>query len=164
MKQVILKVVILFVAIFSLANLIPLLPNDFYKKLTVFVLFHALTIGLIVFHLKKANSLRIYGMYLVAITLIYGYVNYTDNGLLFYVLTGGGINFKSIWLILLLTTLLSIGIYGLAKGGRLFPVSANRIIVVSLLLLLAYLVTELPVYHRYSYDHGHSFWRGGHLH
>lgn len=164
MKGVVLKLAVLVFLMFSLVSLIPLLPNQFYKGLTVFILLSALIAGLMTLHLKRTNSLRIYGWYLTAIAFIYGYANYTASGLLFYAATRGALNFKSVWLILFLVILISLGIYAIVKGGRFFPVSANRIIIVSLLLLLAYVITELPIYNHYPYNHGHSLWRSGHLH
>lgn len=164
MKQVIFKVAAIFIVTFCLASLIPFLPNDFHKLLTVFILLHMMIATLITIHLKRVNSLRIFGIYLTATMLIYCYLNYTDHGLLSTVLHYGFIDFKSIILTLLSTILAGLGIYAIVRDGEFFPISSNRMIIISLVLLFAYLITELPVYHHYPYDHGHSFWRGGHLH
>lgn len=107
-------------------------------------------------------------MYLIAFVLLLEIINGDDYHLIRYALEHGHYPFKFFFQIFSLFTPILLGIIHLIKGGRLFPISKNKLVLAGILFLALYLFAEIPLHGIHGKfggnQHGHSYWSHGHLH
>lgn len=124
--------------------------------------------GLAWFHLRKTNSNRLFGLYLILTVMIYDLINYNPIW-----------GFESIFLIgfeywaftirtFLTLIIFAIGIYHLIKGGDKEITFKRTDLKISLALILGLLVIETPIYNIHGdfggSPHGHNLIDGFHFH
>ncbi len=143
-------------------------PNKLMMALGVFAAVNILTLTLIFLHLKRSNSVRLFGIYLIAFVFLLEIANGDDYDLIRYALEHEYYPFKFFFQIFSLLVPVLLGIIHLIKGGRLFPISKNKLVLAGILFLALYLFAEAPLHGIHGdlggNQHGHSYWSGGHLH
>lgn len=142
--------------------------DKLYSPIIFFVSLNAMLFGLVWFHLRKRNSNRLMGFYLILTVMIYDLINYEPTW-----------GFESIFLIdfehwgftfrtLLTLIIFAIGIYHLIKGGDKEITLKRTDLKISLALVLGLLIIEAPLYNIHGdfggNPHGHSLIDGFHFH
>lgn len=138
-----------------------------YSALLGFIGLNGLCVGLSLRQLKSANSLRIFGGYLLIYLLCLILIDLRGLGNeLYYVVNYGQISFAS--RTILLTILAVFAIYYVIKGGALNRTAKSKVFIISAVILLIYILLALPIYGIHG-DlggrlHGHSYWDAYHFH
>jgi hypothetical protein len=142
--------------------------DKLYSPIVFFISLNALLFGLAWVNLRKMNSNRLIGFYLILTVIIYDLINYEPIW-----------GFESIFLIdfehwactvrtFLTLVIFAIGIYYLIKGGEKEITFKRTDLKILLALILCLLIFEVPIYNLHGdfggSPHGHNLIDGFHFH
>lgn len=163
------KHLIFTVAIFLIASTIELFFGDkLYSPIIWFITLNALVVGVVLMHLKRTNSARIFGMYLVVVIIAYNWINFKSHwgfeSVFYTVIQSLGYILRAMLTLLLV----GYGVVQLISGGKFEYLQRKKTFRVALILIAVFLLTEIPMFGIHGdfggNSHGHNYLRGMHFH
>jgi hypothetical protein len=142
--------------------------DKLYSPIFWFISANTIGISLAFIHIKRANSNRLFGGYLIAFVLFYSWINYQSNWGLesIFHFDIEHLNYFSRTILTLL--LFGFGASQLIAGGQFEQLRTKKIFWTSIISLTFFLITEISMYDVHGdfggNPHGHSYLKGFHLH
>jgi len=142
--------------------------ENLYSPISWFISANTLVISLALIHIKRTNSNRIFGGYLVALIMFYTWINSEPHLGIEYILYFGTEHFNQLSRTILTLLLFGFGAIQLFSGGRFVVLQTKKVFWASMILLSFFLVTEIPMYNIHGdfggNPHGHNYINGFHFH
>lgn len=139
-----------------------------YNPIFWFISANSIVISLALTQIKRTNSNRLLGGYLIVFILFYCWINFEPNWgfeSIFY-FDMEHLNYLSRTTLTLL--LIGFGVIQLFTGGLFERLQTKRIFWASMFLLIFFLITEIPMYNVHGdfggNPHGHNYLKGFHFH
>lgn len=143
--------------------------NDYfiYGSVALFIGFYYLLIGTIITHLKRSNSVRIFGIYVLLLVTSFCLQNYNVGGGLESFLLIDFNHLDYTLRTICLPFLIIVGFYYLLNDGELLNIGKSNLFRLTTAILILGLLLELPIFGFHAgwgNGHCHSYWDMNHFH